>query len=307
MQDHVERHLAEELRLDDLARVACFSPFHFHRIYVALTGETVREFVQRVRLERAASQLLRDPTRSVTAVALDLGFGSPAAFARAFRAAFGTSASAFRKNRKADRKPGKAGARADGHAGGVAPGAPDGPAPAGGGWEPHMQTHAQPMKEAEAVEIKDLPATTVAYVRHVGPYAGNPGLFEGLFAQLFQWAGPRGLVGPAARVLTVYHDDPNVTAPEKLRVSACVTVPPGTRGEREVGVLELPAGRCAVARFALQPPEYQAAWNWVMGAWLPSSGWEPDDRPCYEVMLNDPCQDPAGVHRVEIVVPVKPL
>ena len=97
VQDHIERHLGEELRLEELARVACFSPFHFHRIYAAITGETIREFVARIRLERAASSLLRHPDRSVTEIALDAGFGGSAAFARAFRAAYGTTASEFRK------------------------------------------------------------------------------------------------------------------------------------------------------------------------------------------------------------------
>src|SRR5512138_617009 len=107
VQDHIEAHLTEELRLEDLARVACFSPFHFHRVYAAVTGETIREFVSRLRLERAASALLRFPERSVTEIALDARFGGSAAFARAFRATYGTTASEFRKIGKPLRKHGE--------------------------------------------------------------------------------------------------------------------------------------------------------------------------------------------------------
>ena len=50
--DHVTNNLASPLKLKDVARVACFSPHHFHRIFRALVGETLATFVKRVRLER---------------------------------------------------------------------------------------------------------------------------------------------------------------------------------------------------------------------------------------------------------------
>jgi AraC family transcriptional regulator len=300
VQDHVERHLAEELRLEDLARVACFSPFHFSRVYAAVTGESVREFVLRLRLERAASQLRLHQDRSVTEIALDCGFGGPAAFARAFRAAFGLSATQFRKKCKAVRKRGEEPEDGPGYLLPVGA-APDVPEAAGGRVAP-MRTRK--VKAPEAVRVEDLPATTVAYVRHVGPYAGDVELFGRLFGRLGQWAGPRGLLGPQSRWLTIYHDDPNVTAPERLRISACVTVPPGTAGERDVSVMELPAGRCVVAHFTLHPREYEQAWNWLMGEWLTESGYQPDDRPCYEVYRHEL---DAPVHLVDLVQPVRPL
>ena len=159
-------------------------------------------------------------------------------------------------------------------------------------------------KEADSIRVDELPAFTVAYVRHVGPYAGDEGLFARLFGRLGQWAGPRGLIGADTRWLAIYHDDPEITPPEKLRVSACLSVPAGTQGERDVSVMEIPGGRSAVARFSLGKNEYAAAWNWLMGEWLPASGFQPDDRPCYEVYRSEP-QDP--VQLVDIVQPVKAL
>jgi AraC-like DNA-binding protein len=72
--DHIQEHLADELTLADLARVAAFSPFHFHRVFTAITGETLFGFIQRVRIERAAGALSSHPDQSVLAVALDYGF-----------------------------------------------------------------------------------------------------------------------------------------------------------------------------------------------------------------------------------------
>jgi AraC family transcriptional regulator len=166
---------------------------------------------------------------------------------------------------------------------------------------------ALPVKEAESVRIETIQPTSVAYVRHVGPYAGDESLFGRLIGRLFQWAGPRGLVGPQTKLLTVYHDNPEITEEEKLRISVCVTVPPETRPDGDIGVMTIDAGRYAVASFTLQASEYGQAWNWMMGVWFPSSGYQPDDRNCFEVYLNDPNQHPEKKHVVEIWAPVKPL
>jgi AraC family transcriptional regulator len=72
--DHVGEHLGEELSLAKLARVAAFSPFHFHRVFRALTNETLFGYIQRLRIEKAASALISRSDLSVLAVALDHGF-----------------------------------------------------------------------------------------------------------------------------------------------------------------------------------------------------------------------------------------
>src|SRR5262245_1458709 len=94
--DHVRQHLGEELTLASLARVAAFSPFHFHRVFHAIAGETLFGFIHRQRIEKAAGALLSGRDRSVLEVALDHGFSSAATFARAFRAHFGMSATQWR-------------------------------------------------------------------------------------------------------------------------------------------------------------------------------------------------------------------
>src|SRR5580704_13809057 len=93
---HIQEHLDETLDLEELARVACFSSFHFHRIFAAMTGETMADLVRRLRLERAALEL-RSGARQVIQVALDAGYEAHEAFTRAFKAAYGISPAAFRR------------------------------------------------------------------------------------------------------------------------------------------------------------------------------------------------------------------
>src|ERR1700741_1846992 len=93
--DHLRANLHRPVKLAELAEVACFSEFHFHRIFGAVCGETLNSCTGRLRLEKAA-RLLRYSAQSLTSIALECGFSSSATFSRAFRAAFDTSPSAFR-------------------------------------------------------------------------------------------------------------------------------------------------------------------------------------------------------------------
>lgn len=164
-------------------------------------------------------------------------------------------------------------------------------------------------KQIEAkIEVKEMPDFHVAYVRHIGPYKGDSDLFADLFGRLMKWAGPRDLLRfPETKCMSVYYDDPNVTDEEKLRVNACITVPEDTEVEGEVGKMVVPGGKFAVGRFEIDVDEYEAAWSTLMAGWLPESGYQCDDRLCYELYQNDPKEHPENKHILDICIPVKPL
>src|SRR5262245_66203233 len=86
--DHIAEHLDDDLALGKLARIAGFSPFHFHRLFQAHTGETLHDHVRRVRVERAASLMGSMPARPLTDIALDVGFPALSDLSRAFKARF---------------------------------------------------------------------------------------------------------------------------------------------------------------------------------------------------------------------------
>ncbi len=167
------------------------------------------------------------------------------------------------------------------------------------------------MKDREqqvTVEVKEMPELNVAYVRHIGPYKGDGALFEGMFGALMKWAGPRDLLRfPETRMLCVYHDNPEITDEDKLRMSACISVPAGAEVDGEIGKMTVPGGKFAVARFEIASDQFEASWGAVMGGWLPESGYQPDDRLCYELCHNNPSEHPEKKHIVDICVPVKPL
>ena len=297
-QDYIERHLGTPLTLAEIARAACFSPYHFHRLYTALTGEPLHAFIRRVRLERAANLLRMHPERSITDIALHCGFASSAAFARVFRAASGCSAREYRKQAQTARQDGQKPILFSTYATDLAfspslrtPHLPDGPS-------------IQPL----ALHVRPLAARTLAYVRHVGPYASDCALFERLFGEVVAWAEPRGLIGAPPELIATFHDNPEITATDKLRISVGLVVPPATPTHGRINLLELSAGNYACARFELDPEDYPAAWRHLCAEWLPQSGWQPADFGlCHESYLNDPKVHPEGKHLVEIRVPVQPL
>jgi AraC family transcriptional regulator len=98
VHDYLSGNLDREVDLEHLAGVACFSPFHFHRIYHALQGETVADSVRRMRLHRAALDLI-DGDVPIARIAARAGYGSQAAFTRAFRAAYGAPPAAWQARR----------------------------------------------------------------------------------------------------------------------------------------------------------------------------------------------------------------
>jgi len=290
--DHIQAHLAEPLDLTTLAGVACFSPYHFHRLFHGWMGETLHDFILRLRLERAAAQLAYDPGKTITAIALDCGFSSSATFARAFKGFHGLSASAFRQDRN-NRKPDRKNCQASGHEGRPSSGIA-------------QESPAMPLP----VTVKELEPMLVAYIRHVGSFQGNADLFERLFTRIRHWAGPRGLLLlSSARLMSIHHDNPEmgITEAGRLRLDAAVTIPPGTKVDGEIGSQLLEGGTYAVARVRIQPRQYMETWDRLMSEWLPGSGYQPDDRPCLEIHLNDHRADPLGWHEVELCLAVKPL
>lgn len=294
--DYIESNLDNQFTLDELALVANFSKFHFHRIFLGVIGETPFQFINRLRLQRATTFLMMNQRLSVSELAVQCGYTDISVFSRNFKQHFGTSPTSWRKqmltesnlsqiNRNPEKVKEELSAYFCFHTKSLK-------------WKTNMELN-------KSIEINQLPDMTVAYVRHIGPYKGNEELFRGLWQKLMIWAGPRGLMAqPDLKSLAIYHDDPNITDDMKLRTSICITVPEDTKVDGEVGKMKVEGGQYVVARFIVQTHQFAEAWNWVYASWFPASGYQPDDKPCFELYTEEPKD---GKFTVDICVPVKPL
>ena len=97
VQDYIEVHLDRNPQLAELAGIAGFSKYHFHRVFHAATGETPLQYQNRIKAERAAAYLLYSPHVPVTDIAYHYGFADPAVFSRSFKARYGVSPTAYRR------------------------------------------------------------------------------------------------------------------------------------------------------------------------------------------------------------------
>jgi AraC family transcriptional regulator len=294
--DYIDQELQGRLSLDQLSRVACFSKYHFHRIFLGMTWETLFEYIQRRRVEKAAYLLRIHPRTAITDIALDCGFSDSAAFARSFRRRFEITASEWRAGARGNLSMTNSNLRQDTEL-----------IPGDNACTGERRCRAVGDLKNAGVKVSRHADRTVAYLRHVGPFEGNAELFAGLFERLYAWAEVRDLLRPhESEALIVSHDSIGITDERKLRVSICVTVPPQTGTGGVVGKMTIPGGKYATARFALRHDEYAAAWNWIFGTWLPASGYQPDDRPCFE-LYDVPVRRWGGKTTVDICVPVRPL
>lgn len=255
-----------------------------------MAGEPAGTFVRRLRLLTAAQHLAEDRRRPVTTIVQECGLPSSSAVAREFRNHFGITASARRrldpngKKRQLARK-----IRED-----------TALSPA---YSASMTQQAKMPGMEMTVEIRELPELHVAYVGHVGPYNTIGKAFDRLMA----WAGPRGLLRfPETRVLAVYPGDPDAADESELRSMACITVPHGTSVETGAETMVIPGGLFAVAHGEIASDQFGTAWNALM-EWLSTSGYQPDDRMCYEVYLNDHEAHPERKFIVDLCEPIRPL
>ena len=281
---HVQNHLDDALSLEELARVACFSPYHFHRIFRGMVGESVMEHVRRLRLERAAHHL-KTTNQPITRVAFAAGYETHEAFTRAFGAMFGDPPSRFREIHRAIpvRK-----VPSDVHF--VDDGSLDNftPSDTGGSTMDVRIEYMEPMR--------------VAFMRHVGPYNEVGGTWGSLCA----WAGPKGLLGPNVTCLGMGHDDPEITPPDKIRYDACITVGPEVQPEGDIGIQETAAGEYAITTHVGPYEKLAETYARLYGEWMPNNGREPATGPCLEIYRNSPQDTPPEKLITDIYAPLKP-
>lgn len=288
---HIDAHLAEALTLAQLAEVAHFSPFHFHRLFAAcMGGETLGDYLSRRRIELAAGRMLAQPRLSVLELALAVGFGSGEAFSRAFKSRFGSTPTAWRTRMRQDRNLDQLRRKIDQAAA-----------------EPTLNTGASLFnQEARAMNVRlvERPETAVTYLRYEGPL-GLP--VQAFWRQRVRpWLQQNDLQDRA--LFGISHDDPGISDPERCRYDAAAELPPGfLAGPRRLTSV-LPGGRYATLPFYGRSDRIGEAWTGLLRDWLPESGWQLDHRPCFEhYPVGAKVDGQTGEFECEICIPVASL
>ncbi len=269
---YIQEHIDSPLSLQTLADIACFSSFHFHRIFQAYIGETLYDYVRRNRLEKAA-QKLRFTTESVTSIALAVGYDTPAAFTKAFRQYFGKSPSLFKK--------------AGENAALVMP---------------KLSTrHESSKMKLPKPEIRNMQDQKVVFVRRTGTYAKAA---AEAWPAIMNFAYSHDLINKETLCIGISHDNPDITEKDKLRYDACVTITGDIKPEGEVGTQIVHGGRYSVFLHKGSYEKLGDTYNAIFSQWLPTSNEKLRDLPCFDVYVNDPARTKPKNLTTEIWIPI---
>lgn len=246
--DFIGKHLDEELELDELCRIACFSKYHFHRLFTVYTGLPLMGYIKWLRLKRAAHQLIVHKEDTIINIALDAGFESHESFSRAFKQIFGQSPSEFRRHAN---------------------------------WE-SFENLPQPMHikgtKIMKITIKELPAKRVAVMEH----HGDPMRLSDTLDKLITWAKaqPINLKPKPGEAFGFGYHDPREVKPEEFRFDLALSVPQDFKLNDQVTERTLPAGRYAITMHKGSRDNIGDTIYSIYRDWLPQSDEELGDLPC---------------------------
>lgn len=260
-------HLDDALDLNKLAEIACLSPYHWHRVYHAMRGETIAATVRRLRLSRATAWLTQTGM-PIAEIAAKSGFGGVESFIRLFKAAYGMPPAKYRREGSHRR------------------------------FDPQ---HANGSSAVYEIDIRKLKPTRAATIGHRGSYMEIGRAFEKLFGAL----AARNLLAPGLRMIGIFYDDVASVAEPELRSRAAIIGPENLPIDAPLEESMIAGGDYAVIRHRGPYADMKPAYEWLYGSWLPQSGREPGDAPCLEEYLNSPRDTPAADLLSDIYLPLK--
>lgn len=247
---YIEDHVDEEITIDELAKIACFSPFHFHRIFHGVVGENVYQYVKRLRLEKAASKL-RYSEYPITEIAMDTQYDTPSAFTRAFKQAIGHSPRNYRTLYKEVNA---------------------------------MDKKISELPKISPDKIEKIGDLDLLFVRKLGDYSeSGPQAWISMHAFIEE----NHLNEPSLSYFGITHDDPQVTNAEKLRYDACILAPKNVQPKGSVGRQVLRGGKYAAFTHSGSYDKIDETYDRIFLKWLPDSKENLDEmRPCFAEYFN---------------------
>ena len=265
--DHIHDNAGGDLSLDTLSDIAAMSRFHWHRVFRAMTGETMAQAVRRIRMHRASYLLVMTDTPQAQ-IAARVGMPNAASFRRLFAEQFSMTPAAFRKR---------------------------------GELRPFTRNQPQETRLMYPVTIRDQAPLRLAAVPYQGAYHEISRAFQKLSAVM----ASRDLFRNAGRMVGVFYDDPQSVAVPDLRSLAGFEITGSTAIADPLKDVTLAAGRHAVLTYKGPYAGLPAAYDQLFGIWLPASGEEPADAPSFEVYLNSPMDAAPEDLVTELHLPLK--
>lgn len=286
--EFIDENLGSDLSLNIVSEIAFFSPFHFHRVFKFITGETLNGYISRQRIEKSALDLLHKKI-TATEIAHKYGFSDNSSFSRAFKKYFGVNPTEFKKQnsnkhskiRQLESKNGQV--------------YPD--------YEKYIciiNNLKKWTKMNAKIEVKNTPKLNLAGITHVGVNG-----IENAFEKLIKWATPKDfLKNSEAKMGRLFYDSFKVTAPDKVRMSIFLTTYEPFEPEGEITKLTINEGKCIVGRFEITPNEFEKSWTSLF-IWMNENGYKKNSDNPFEIYHNDYREHPENKFIVDLHIPIE--
>ncbi len=284
----IEENLDNELSLENLAEIGNYSPFHFHRIFRGIIGETLQEYINRNRMEKSAMLLSHQKQKSIEDIFSEVGFKSNSTFSKTFKKYFGVSPSVFREN---------------------APEKFSNILPMNsniGQKEVVFQQYLYNINQMKnfmetnaKIEVKELPEMHLASVLSIGVQN-----IDNAYNKLISWGISKNLFPREnVKMISVYHDSFKVTAPNKVRIHACMLLDEPIKTDGEIFPEILPKGRHIVGSYFIGIHEFEKAWQSLF-LWMNENGYQYKRTFPFEIYLNNFKDHPEKKCRVDFCIPL---
>lgn len=278
--EFIKENIGGKISLQEVSTLAGFSQYHFHRIFSAFTGETIGNFIRRIKLEDAAHRLKHNES-NILEIGYKAGYETPAAFTRAFKQYFGTTPSGYKQ---------------------------------GGNIKPSRQKTLEDysyLKEIimkNFIGIKNLEDMKVISVCKTGKYSESACEAWSILCK-FAYSNSIGkenkVITPESKFIGIGYDNPEVTPEEKLRYDACITVDNDIDIKGEVKQQVIKGGKYAVFLHKGSYENLKDTYNAIFAEWLPESNHKLREIPCFEMYLNkDPRRTKPENLKTEIYIPI---
>jgi AraC family transcriptional regulator len=284
----IDENLDADLSLQAIADIACYSPFHVHRLFKAITGETLNTYITRKRTGRSAMMLIHNKEHSIAEIAGKHGFKNDTTFSRTFKRIYGQSPTEFRKANFGNfSKIGKVKSN-NGKTNFISP-----------EYLCNIINLKNWIKMNAKVEITEMPAMKLAYVTQIGVNG-----LEGAFQRILKWAAPKGLLSKNdTHVCRVFHDSFKVTEADKVRMSIGILTNQELAVDKEIGLATFEKGKNIVGHFVIEPKEFEKSWDSLF-IWMNEHGYKKADRYPFEIYYNNYAEHPEKKCIVDLCIPI---
>ena len=286
--EYIDDNLDSELSLETIAKIAFYSPYHFHRIFKIITNETLNNYITRRRIEKSAALLLHKKEITISDLVTQFGFTSISTFTRAFKNYYGESPTSFRKSNsqkfskisQIDSKNSQIETNYDTYICNI------------------INLKKWTIMNAN-IEIKELSKLDLAYVTHIGVER-----LENAFNTILKWATPKNLLDDNSKIIRIFHDSFKITTPDKIRMSIGITLNQPIEVEGEIGLTQIEKGKYIVGRYEIEPNDFEKAWTGLF-IWMNENGYKKADTNPFEIYHNNFINHPDKKCIVDLCIPLE--